>query len=288
MKAKDYAVLYGKLKAWAVSHGYIVRDHGSMLDYKGMNQEAKRELGLDRVEPDNQIDIEYDLSAELKFKTLSHEIIERRKMHYEGWPYKKAHPYAERNQGNLKITEDNPYPKRSQALRKLGVHKVIQIHDDGDLTVKKIGGGLHVVTTEGQVFKETAMTSNKFFHPQVHTGWEKDLPIGERRRKVIDVFKGDALASARSLQALANVTQDEETKRQARKDALYFYQENSARQKARETLHERVDNLKHSKDKGKFRSHAPHEKRKVRAPITKTVPPHHTRRGGGVTRRADR
>lgn len=132
------------------------------------------------------------------------------------------------------------------------------------------------------------VTQEKWFHPQIHTGWEKDLPVVERRKKVLDAYKGDALASARSLQALSNVTQDLETKKQARKDALYFYQENSARQKASETLHERVSRLRNSHNGGNYRSHAPHEKRKVKAPIAKTVAPHHTRRGSGATRRSDR
>jgi len=65
--------------------------------------------------------------------------------------------------------------------------------------------------------------SEQWFKPGVHTGWEKDQPESERRVKVLNAHGGNELASARAMQALANVTTDRETKRLAREDARYFY-----------------------------------------------------------------
>jgi hypothetical protein len=66
-----------------------------------------------------------------------------------------------------------------------------------------------------------------WFNPQIHTGWEKDMPLEKRRDLVLKAHKGNYLASARSMQALANVTTDMETKKQAAIDADYFFTENS-------------------------------------------------------------
>lgn len=63
----------------------------------------------------------------------------------------------------------------------------------------------------------------RWFEPGVHTGWEKGQPESERRVKVLNAHKGDELASARSMMALANVTTDKETKMLAKWDAKYFY-----------------------------------------------------------------
>lgn len=63
----------------------------------------------------------------------------------------------------------------------------------------------------------------KWFHPKTHMGWAKDLPAAERRDKALKAHGGDALAAARALLALANVTKDKETRRLARADADYFF-----------------------------------------------------------------
>ena len=65
--------------------------------------------------------------------------------------------------------------------------------------------------------------SDKWFDPTTHSGWQKDMPLKTRRNKVFVAHGRDALASARSLQALANVTQDSATKRAAKADAKYFF-----------------------------------------------------------------
>jgi hypothetical protein len=63
----------------------------------------------------------------------------------------------------------------------------------------------------------------KWFHPKIHTGWDKDDRATKRRHKVLKAHKGKLLPSARSMQALANVTEDQQTKVAARADSRYFF-----------------------------------------------------------------
>ena len=64
----------------------------------------------------------------------------------------------------------------------------------------------------------------KWYTPAIHhTGWRKNLATAERRRKALAAHKHDPLATARSLQALSNITQDDKTKEVAAQDARYFY-----------------------------------------------------------------
>jgi len=65
----------------------------------------------------------------------------------------------------------------------------------------------------------------QWFEPGVETGWEKGMPRERRRRLVLEAHKGDELASAKAMQALANVSTDRETKREARADAVHFFSE---------------------------------------------------------------
>jgi hypothetical protein len=65
--------------------------------------------------------------------------------------------------------------------------------------------------------------SEQFYHPKVHTGWHKGDSLSSRRAKVLKTHKGDKLSSGRAMQALANVTTDPATRREARKDAKYFF-----------------------------------------------------------------
>lgn len=63
-----------------------------------------------------------------------------------------------------------------------------------------------------------------FFHPnRKETGWHKWLPAEERRRKHLRAHGNNVLATARSLQYLSNLSQDEKTKKVADADANYFY-----------------------------------------------------------------
>jgi len=59
----------------------------------------------------------------------------------------------------------------------------------------------------------------RWFEPGVKMGWEKDMPMAKRRGLVLKAHGGDYLATARALQALANVTTDRETKKKAKAEA---------------------------------------------------------------------
>lgn len=54
-------------------------------------------------------------------------------------------------------------------------------------------------------------------------GWRKSMSQRERIRVALKARRGNVLATARALNALANVTTDSETKRKARVDASYLY-----------------------------------------------------------------
>ncbi|MGZ4886340.1 MAG: hypothetical protein ACXV5O_01400 [Candidatus Aminicenantales bacterium] len=65
--------------------------------------------------------------------------------------------------------------------------------------------------------------SEKWYKPDVEMNWNKDMSTGTRRANALKAHKGDELATARALQALANVTTDPQTKKLAKADADYFF-----------------------------------------------------------------
>ena len=58
---------------------------------------------------------------------------------------------VESRQSETGLLDLRRFPKRTEALNKLGVYDVVHVHDDGDLTVRS-RGKLYVVTTDGEVF----------------------------------------------------------------------------------------------------------------------------------------
>lgn len=76
----------------------------------------------------------------------------------------------------------------------------------------------------------------KWFEKKSQTGWEKDQPENVRRRKVLKAHKGSELAAGRSMQALANVTQDKETARVAGIDAMFFFEQHRMRKLRRKPI----------------------------------------------------
>ncbi len=65
--------------------------------------------------------------------------------------------------------------------------------------------------------------SKKWYEHNVEMNWSKDQSAEVRRANALKAHKGDALATARALQALANVTTDVETAELAKIDADYFF-----------------------------------------------------------------
>lgn len=68
-----------------------------------------------------------------------------------------------------------------------------------------------------------AKKKEKWFKAGKPLGWNKDDAMDKRRRIALRNRDGDELATARALQALANVTKDPATKRKAQADAKYFF-----------------------------------------------------------------
>lgn len=100
----------------------------------------------------------------------------------------------------------------------LTIHRKAYVRSDGTrvraATYKAKGRGAKGRTPE----------SGRWYSPRVRTGWSKNLSQKVRIAKVVRAHKGDLLASARSMQALANVTTDKETKILAHRDARVLYQ----------------------------------------------------------------
>lgn len=71
--------------------------------------------------------------------------------------------------------------------------------------------------------KRRTPKGKRWYAPKVRSGWSKDMPAAERRKLLLRAHKGNLLAAARSKQALANVTADEETRVLALADAKYFF-----------------------------------------------------------------
>ena len=65
--------------------------------------------------------------------------------------------------------------------------------------------------------------SEKWYRHNVEMKWHKDELAEVRRGNALRAHKGDELATARALQALANVTTDSETSNLAKTDADYFF-----------------------------------------------------------------
>lgn len=65
--------------------------------------------------------------------------------------------------------------------------------------------------------------SEKWYQHNVEMNWHKDEPAEVRRANALKAHKGDEIATARALQALANVTTDPETSELAKNDADYFF-----------------------------------------------------------------
>jgi hypothetical protein len=63
----------------------------------------------------------------------------------------------------------------------------------------------------------------KWFEPGKRLNWSKTDTQAVRRRNALNSRHGSYLRTARALQALANITQDKDTKRKADADAAYFF-----------------------------------------------------------------
>ena len=73
--------------------------------------------------------------------------------------------------------------------------------------------------------KKRTSKEKRWYAPKVRSGWKKSMPAKKRRRLTLTAHKGSLLSAARSKQALANVTQDEETRVLALEDAQFFFEE---------------------------------------------------------------
>ncbi len=64
---------------------------------------------------------------------------------------------------------------------------------------------------------------DRWFEAGKKLNWRKSESQTRRRKNALAARHGNLLATARALQALANVTEDNETARKSRSDAIYFF-----------------------------------------------------------------
>jgi hypothetical protein len=91
----------------------------------------------------------------------------------------------------------------------------------GKIRVKDKRGYSYLRTDTGK--KGRTPKAKRWYEPSVEMDWGKGMGIKERRENALEAHGGDALATARALQALANVTTDPSTKAKAGADAKHFY-----------------------------------------------------------------
>lgn len=169
------------LEQLAQKHGFKIVYVGKdkLKDYAGMNPYVAKDLGYPI--PDDEIHIAKDSDYETKCKDITHELNEIALMQ-NGMKYWPAHKDSLKKECGSNITlPDKPgtkveyskispessqgkellqkgkFPARDIALNELGKAKIEEVHDDGDLTLKK-DDKLIVATTEGQLFKEMALS----------------------------------------------------------------------------------------------------------------------------------
>jgi hypothetical protein len=85
----------------------------------------------------------------------------------------------------------------------------------------RVKGATFYTRDKGEPGKTPA--GEKWYTHNVEMNWSKDDPASVRRANALKAHKGDELATARALQALANVTTDKETAKMAKSDADYFF-----------------------------------------------------------------
>jgi len=102
-------------------------------------------------------------------------------------------------------------------MPKLTVKRKPYTRSDGT----RVKGSIFKIKDRGA--KGRTPKSKQWFEPSVVTGWSKDLAQSTRINKVVRAHKGDLLASARSMQALSNVTTDSETCRKSKADANVLF-----------------------------------------------------------------
>lgn len=73
--------------------------------------------------------------------------------------------------------------------------------------------------------RKSTKGKRRWYVPKVRSGWKKTQPARTRRKLLLKAHGGNLLSAARSKQALANVTEDEETRVLALADAQYFFEQ---------------------------------------------------------------
>lgn len=107
----DYSTLYTKLKSWAESQGWTVKEVTKTIlhDYAAMNPAAAKSMGFSM--PNNEMWLQSGMLDKDRYTDLSHELIEYRLMK-SGMRYWPAHEFSTKHQGNWLITVHKSKPEQ--------------------------------------------------------------------------------------------------------------------------------------------------------------------------------
>lgn len=108
-----------------------------------------------------------------------------------------------------------------RVTRKGYTRKAYARKDGTRVKASRVGGSTFKIKDRGK--RGRTPKSQRWYHPKVHTGWEKGMGETQRRRLVLSSHNGDYLSSARAMLSLSNTTTDSVTKSEARADADYFF-----------------------------------------------------------------
>ena len=109
-------------------------------------------------------------------------------------------------------------------VKKKGYVRKGYVRKDGvRVKATKVKPSVFKVKDRGQ--KGRTPEAGQWYAPKVHMGWRKAQPMETRRRLALKAHGGNILATARALQALANVQSriNPTVAAKARADAKYFF-----------------------------------------------------------------
>jgi hypothetical protein len=107
---------------------------------------------------------------------------------HDRYPYinigglKDAQKLSPKSEGGESLLVTGRFPARDKAMAQLGSPKVLQVHDDGDLTVQS-SKGIFVVTTEGGMYEQVTRKQIDYDNPPMVNHHMPRISVPWRRLK---------------------------------------------------------------------------------------------------------
>ena len=112
--------------------------------------------------------------------------------------------------------------RKKLTVRRKGYYRKPYTRKDGTrVKGSRVSASTHKIKDVGEPGRTPKR--ERWYEPGPKMNWEKGMAVSKRRSNALKAHRGSELSTARALQALANVTTDRATKREAKKDADYFF-----------------------------------------------------------------